>query len=219
MDVIQAIKSRKSIRGYRPDPISREIIGEILQAAIRAPSAINTQPWKIFVITGEILDRIKDDNVKMVLSGVPAVFHSGYTGVYSDRQVELGKEIFRLMNIERNDKEKRAEWSLRGFRYFDAPVAVILAADKSLIKDSWAVYDIGALAQTICLAALKFDLGTCIEEQGVAYPDVIRKHAGLADDVEPIISIALGYPDPSFPANQLVSRRASLDEVVNWLGF
>ncbi len=219
MELIEAIKSRKSIRSYLPKPVPQHLLRDILETATRAPSAINTQPWKIIVMSGEILERVKADNVDHVLSGVPAVFHSSYTGAYIDRQVELGKEIFRLMQIERDDKGKRADWSLRGFRYFDAPVAIILAADKALLERSWAVYDIGALAQTICLAALNYGLGTCIEEQGVVYTEVIRKHTGLPEDVQPVISIALGYPDPEFPANQLVSRRAPVDEVTSWLGF
>ncbi|MGI5913004.1 MAG: nitroreductase [Syntrophomonadaceae bacterium] len=219
MDIINAIKSRKSIRGYLPKPVPQDIIREILEAAIRTPSAVNSQPWEMIVVCGEVLENIKRDNVKNFLSEIPLEEHSAYPGIYKQRRVELAKDIFKLLDIKREDREKRKEWTLRGFRFYDAPAAIILLTDKVLGPYTWAVYDIGAISQTICLAAMQYGLGTCIEEQGIVYKDVIRKHTGISEAKEIIMGIALGYPDMSFPANQLVSRRASVDEVTTWLGF
>jgi len=219
MDIVNAIKSRKSIRGFLQKSVPQEIIREILDVAIRTPSALNTQPWEFTVLCGEVLKNIKRDNVENLLSGVPVNNQSGYQGIYKQRSVELAKDIFKLMSIEREDREKRLEWTLRGFRFFDAPVAIILSTDKSLREDTWAVHDAGAISQTICLVAMNYGLGTCIEEQGIVFHDVIKKHTGMSEDKDVIIGIALGYPDMTFPANQLVSRRASVDEVTSWLGF
>jgi len=219
MDVVDAIKTRTSIRAFLPKAVPREIIREILEAAIRTPSAVNTQPWEIMVVTGEVLTRISRDNMVNVKAGVPMNEHSDYPGLYRQRRVELAKDIFKLMDIQREDRKKREEWTLRGFRFFDAPVAIFLAADKSLREGTMALYDLGAISQTICLAALNYGLGTCIEEQGVKYPDVVRKHTGISEDKDLIMSIAIGYPDAAFPANQLVSRRATVDEVTIWLGY
>jgi len=152
-------------------------------------------------------------------SGVPVNEHSDYFGIYRQRRIELAKDIFKLMDIQREDLEKREDWTLRGFRFFDAPVAIFLAADKSLREGTMALYDLGAISQTICLAALNYGLGTCIEEQGVKYPDVVRKYTGISEDKDLIMSIAIGYPDTEFPANQLVSRRMTVDEVTTWLGY
>lgn len=218
MDVITAIKSRKSIRSFLPDQVPQHIIREILETALRAPSAINTQPWDITVVSGEVLAKIKAENVDQVLAGNPPQERDGYDGIYRQRRIDLAIDLFKLMDIKREDREKRTEWLLRGFRYFDAPAAIIISVDKSL-SETFAFFDTGALTQTICLAAMSYGLGTCIEAQGTAYPAVIRKYTGISEDKELVIAIALGYPDTTFPANQLVSRRETVDNVTTWLGY
>jgi nitroreductase len=82
-----------------------------------------------------------------------------------------------------------------------------------------ALFDIGALAQTICLVAMNYGLGTCIETQGTVFSEIIKKHTGMSEDKNVVIGIAIGYPDLTFPANQIVSRRASVDDVTAWVGF
>lgn len=217
MNVIDAVRKRKSIRGFKKDPVPRQLIREILHESLRAPSAMNTQPWELTVVTGEVLDRIREENVRSLQeTGNPFDFE--YSGVYRTRQVELAKQIFALMDIKREDKEKRARWMERGFRFFDAPTAIVISKDKSL-EGTWALFDLGCLAQTICLVALEYGLGTCIEDQGVAFEEVIRKHTGLPDSKMPIVGIAIGYPDGDFPANKLVSSRESVDDVTTWIGY
>lgn len=219
MEVMDAIKSRRSIRGYLSDPISQDILREILAAATSAPSAVNTQPWEFTVVQGEALDKIKRENVEKHLAGV-AVSERGsnYSGVYRQRQVELAIDIYSLLGIQREDKEKRSWWYQRGFRFFDAPVAVIVSTDKSL-DNSWALFDLGVVTQTLCLAAMNYGIATCIEEQGVKYHDVIYKNTGITADKEIVIGIALGYPDPAFPGNKIISRRETLDNITRWIGF
>jgi len=218
VDIITAIKSRKSIRAFLPKPVPQETIKEILEAALRSPSALNTQPWEITVVTGEVLDRLRTANVDRLLAGIQPQERGDYDGIYKKRSVELGKDIFQLMDIKREDWEKRSQWQQRGFRYFDAPVALIISIDKSL-RDTYAFFDAGAFVQTVCLAALNYGLGTCIEAQGVAYPDVVREHTGISEDKDLVMAVALGYPDPDFPANKLVSRREPVEELTTWLGF
>ncbi len=155
MDLVEAIKARKSIRGYKDDPVPQEILRKILEVATCAPSADNSQPWEITVITGKILKDIAEANVEALNSGrpiAPDVTHKPYEGIYRKRQMEVGKKIFELMDIPREDKVKRNAWILRGFRFFDAPAAFLLAADESL-DPTRAASDIGGIAQTICLVA------------------------------------------------------------------
>ncbi|NPV91355.1 MAG: nitroreductase [Firmicutes bacterium] len=219
MDILDAIKSRRSIRSFLPEPVPRGVIREILDAAIWAPSALNTQPWEFTVVGGEVLAGIKQGNIEKLLSG--AVIHSprtAYEGIYRQRRIELAKDLFQLMDIKREDGEKRAAWLQRGYRFFDAPAAIIISVDKSL-EGTWSLFDIGTVSQAICLAALEYGLGTCIEDQGVQFPEVIRKHTGLPENKEIVIGIAIGYPDPMFPANTLISRREPLDGITAWLGF
>jgi nitroreductase len=223
MDIIEAIQSRKSIRGFKPDPVEKSIIEEILEVAVRAPSAMNTQPWEFFVITGDVLNTMRKTLVEKLKSGAPMkpdhlVVGWPQESIYRNRQVALAKEIFKLMDIKREDKAKRAWWLERGFRFFDAPVAIIVTADKAL-SESGPLFDIGAVVQNICLAALKHGLGTCIEDQGVLYPEVARELAGVPESKRIMIAVAMGYPDWDFPANNLHSPREAVDNLTTWVGF
>ena len=221
MDIPEAIRARKSIRGYKPDPVPREILREIINIASRAPSAMNTQPWEITVVTRKVLDNIKQGNIDMVSSGTtlePAVRSKPFEGKYRQRQVELAIQLFGLMGIAREDRVKRVEWWQRGFRFFDAPVAIILSVDRSL-EEARSQFDIGTLAQTICLTALNYGLGTCIEDQGVTFPEIVRRFAHIPESQRIVTSIAIGYPNRDFPANRLESKREPVDEIVTWYGF
>ncbi|MCD6225210.1 MAG: nitroreductase family protein, partial [Deltaproteobacteria bacterium] len=135
-----------------------------------------------------------------------------------NRQVNLAIQLFKLMGIERKNKKQRTKWVERGFRYFDAPAAILISLDGSLPESAPAL-DIGAVMQSICLAALHFNLGTCIENQGVMYPDVVRKWADIPKSRLLVVSIAIGFPDWGFPANRVASEREPVDSIVKWFGF
>ena len=126
--------------------------------------------------------------------------------------------LFELMGIEREDKEKRLQWMERGFRFFDAPVAIIVVTDKSLAENT-PLIDIGIVIQSICLAAMNYGLGTCIEDQGCLYPEVLRDIAGIPDTKRVVMAIALGYPDWEFPANKITTTRVPVDENTTWRGL
>jgi nitroreductase len=223
MDVIEAVKKRKSIRCYKLDPVPKEILEQILELASRAPSAMNTQPWEFTVLTGEVLENVRRSNVALLNSGaLPNPEHVVTSwpkeSIYRQRQVNLAKQIFQLMDIPREDKEKRAKWLERGFRYFDAPAVIIISTDRCL-SESGPLLDIGAAIQNICLAALHFGLGTCIQDQGVAYPEVLRKYAHIPESKRIIAAIAIGYPDWDFPANKVETEREPITNTATWLGF
>jgi nitroreductase len=223
MQIIEALKVRKSVRRFKPDPISRELIEEILEIATRAPSAMNSQPWEFCVLAGEVLNKVVQANVELLrTNAVPGAEHSvvGWDkqSVYRTRQVALAVELFRLMGIERHDNAKRNQWLERGFRYFDAPAAIIVMTDRSL-KPETPLIDIGIVIQSICLAALEYGLGTCIEDQGCLYPEVLREHAAIPEDKRILMAIAIGYPDWDFPANQIETTRVPVDQITLWRGF
>jgi len=223
MDIIEAVKTRKSIRGYKPDPVPRQVLEQILELASRAPSAMNTQPWEFTVLTSGVLENVRRSNIDLLNSGVPPSPEHVVTSwpkesVYRQRQVDLAKQLFQLMDIPREDKEKRAKWLERGFRYFDAPAAIIVCTDRCL-SESGPLLDIGAVIQTICVTALHFGLGTCIEDQGTMYPNVLRKYAHIPESKRIIAAIAIGYPDWDFPANKVGSGREPIKNLTTWLGF
>lgn len=219
MQLTEAIRARKSIRSYLSREVPQETIREILRDAVRAPSAMNTQPWRFYVAAGVALDEMRRENTDKFLSGVPPIPEYEYAGIYRQRKVEIGRQLFSLMGIGREDREKRSEWTQRGFRYFDAPAAIFLCAEKPLLESRYTLYDLGAVSSFICLTASEHGLGTCVESQGVMYPEVARKHLNVPDDLELIMSIAIGYPNPDFPANRVESNRTPPDELTIWCGF
>ncbi len=221
MDIVEAIRMRKSIRGYKPEPVPKEVLEKILDAAIRSPSSMNTQPWEITVVAGEVLDNIRKGNVEMFTSGAainPEVPMPTYESKYKQRQVELAIQLFQLMGIGREDKEKRAEWMRRGYRFLDAPAAIILSVDSSL-GEGHALLGVGAILQSICLAALNYGLGTCIEGQVVFFPEVVRRFTNIPESRRIVMAIAIGYPDWDFPANKVESKREPVESVTTWCGF
>ena len=221
MDIIEAVKARKSIRAYKDKKVPRGVIEEILDISVRAPSALNTQPWEFAVISGDVLEKIGRENVKKIEEGSmpnPDVAPVAYQGIYKKRQVTLGKTLYGLLGITKEDKEKRAEWTKQGFRFFGAPAAIIAYCDASL-SEGHSMYDVGAVVQTISLVALNYGLGTCIQGQGILFPDVIRKHTGIEESKRLIICISIGYPDSDFPGNALVTERVPAKEITQWFGF
>ncbi len=219
MDIVDAIKSRKSIRGYKPDPVPKQVIEEILQVASRAPSGMNTQPWEFTVVAGEELDKLRKANLEKLASGQTPGMEAprgGYEGVYRERQVALGIQLFQLMDIAREDREKRSQWTMKGFRFFDAPAAIIVSSDRSLGEA--AQFDLGAVTQTIALVALNHDLGTCIMAQGLMFPNAVREITGIPESKRITICVTIGYPDDSFPANKVHSEREPVENITTWCG-
>lgn len=217
------VLGRRSIRGYLDKPVPRALIEEILTMAMRSPTSMNTQPWHFHIITGEPLDRIRKGNTDNILAGMPdsREFRRGeaFVGVHRDRQVEVAKQLFGAMGIERDDKDARQDWVLRGFRQFDAPVSVVVTYDRVLLGSDIAPFDCGAATNALVNAAWSRGLGCVINSQGIMQSPVVREHAGIPDDQVIMICVAMGWPDESFPANAVVSRRKELDEAVRFVGF
>ena len=217
------VNGRRSIRGFKPDPVPRALIEEIIALASRAPSSLNTQPWNFTVVTGEPLDRIRQGNTERNLAGVPdsREFRKGenYGGAHRERQIEIAKQLFGAMGIARDDKEKRHDWVLRGFRQFDAPVSIVVTYDRVLLGSDIAPFDCGAVVNALVNAAWSRGLGCVINSQGIMQSPVVREHDGIPDDQVIQTCVAMGWPDESFPANAVVSRRKPVSEAARFVGF
>ena len=219
----EVVMGRRSIRGYQDKPVPKAMIREVIEMAMRAPSSMNTQPWNFYVITGEPLDRIRAGNTERNLAGVPhsREFRIGqpFANQHRDRQIGVAKQLFAAMGIAREDLAARQDWVLRGFRQFDAPVCVIITYDKVLAESDDTPFDCGAVATALVNAAWSRGLGCVINSQGIMQSPVVREHAGIAEDQVIMKSIALGWPDETFPANAVVSERKSVDEAAVFVGF
>jgi nitroreductase len=217
------VRSRRSIRGFLKKPVPKALVREILEIAMRAPTSLNSQPWNFYVVSGDVLDRIRKGNVERNLAGVPdsREFRMGppYEGVHRERQVEIAIQLFQAMGIERHDKEARIDWVLRGFRQFDAPVSIVVTYDKALAGGDIPPFDCGGVVNGIVNAAWNRGLGCVINSQGIMQSPVVREEAGIPDDQVIQTCVAMGWPDETFPANTVVSKRKSVDEAATFLGF
>jgi len=224
MDVFEAMRERRSIRGFTDEPVSQELMEEVLAAANMAPSSMNTQPWHFHVLTGEVLENVRRGNSERMLGGVPPsreiMAHGKYEGVHRDRQVEIAKQLFAAMGIAREDAERRQDWVMRGFRQFDAPVSVVVTYDKALDEHGpIAIFDAGAAVHGMVLAAWAKGLGAVINGQGIMQSPVVRECADIPDDQVILTCVALGWPDESFPANGVKSTRRETVENCSFQGF
>jgi len=218
MNLLEAIENRKSIRKFKPDPLSRVMLKEILQAALRAPSAINTQPWECWVVGGETLQQLSRELFAEATKESPSRAEFKLTEIWKDtylnRMRENGKGLFELLGIERQDREKRKAFSLSMNKFFGAPQVIFLCLDSSL--GDYSLFDCGCFALNICLLATSKGLGTCIQESGVRYPDIIRKYVPIPVEKKILVAIAIGYPDEQAVINRFRSTRETLENVVHW---
>ena len=223
MEFEALVRTRRSIRGYQDKPVPRRVIEEIIEVAKGAPSSMNSQPWHVHVLTGEPLDQVRQRNTEMMLAGAQAkrdiLTHGPYEGVHRQRQVDIAKKLFEAMDIARDDKERRQDWVMRGFRQFDAPVSLVLTYDRTLDPGATCHFDLGALSYGIVLAAWDRGLGTVVNGQGITRSDIVREIAGIPDEEVIMTCIAMGYPDENFAANGVTSDRQPNSDFVHYVGF
>ena len=217
------VLGRRSTRGFLKQPVPKALIREVIELAMRAPSSLNTQPWNFTVVSGAPLDRIRAGNTERNLAGVPDSrefrSHGAYAGAHRERQIEIAKQLFGAMGIEREDKAGRQDWVLRGFRQFDAPVSIVVTFDRSIHGGDIGPFDCGAVTNALVNAAWSRGLGCVINSQGIMQSPVVREHADINEDQVIMICVAMGWPDETFPANAVVSQRKSVDDAVTFVGF
>ena len=223
MELEQAMQGRRSIRGFLDKPVPKELLEEIIALANRAPSSMNTQPWHLHVLTGAPLEAVRQGNTERMLAGITPSReiedYAAYQGPHRERQIEIAIQLFQAMGIERHDAERRQDWVMRGFRQFDAPVSVGVCFDRALLGNTIAHFDTGAMTYGLVLAAWAKGLGAVINGQGIMQSPVVRDVAQIPEDQVILTCVALGWPDDTFEANAVVSRRRPVENVTRFLGF
>jgi nitroreductase len=220
MEISEAIDQRKSIRAFKLDPISLDTLKKILEEAIRAPSWANTQPWEFAVASGKPLEEIRSlFLVKSNTSPSPDVPRPPeFSAQYAARIRVLDKQN-RL--VTQKDWDSRR---VQNFRHFGAPAVIYLLTRREFYYQPkglnvWALYDCGAVAENIMLLATKHGLGTVVQAQAAAYPDVVRQVLSISDSKIIFLGIAIGYPDWENPINQFRTEREPLESIATWHGF
>ncbi|MDO8568677.1 MAG: nitroreductase [Dehalococcoidales bacterium] len=226
MDISEAIRQRHSTRAFKPDPVPQNILKEIMEQSLQAPSWANTQPWKLVVAGGPKLEAIKQAYVKKAdepaNTDIPRP--PAFPEYYDTRRRGIGEKMLEIKGIKREDRERRARWQLQGLQLFGAPCAIYICIDRFFYmqgdkQNVWPLFDCGMIAQSIMLLATKHGLGTVPQIQAVSYPDVLRQVLEIPDSVMFALGIAIGYEDPSDPINKFRSVREAPDKVIQWYGF
>ncbi len=208
-----AITSRRSIRAFLPDPVAREDIERILEVAARAPSGTNTQPWKVYVLTGErkrqlsdaILAAHDDPAVSSQHTEEYAYYPREWVSPYIDRRRKVGWDLYALLGLTREDKAGMSAQHGRNYRFFDAPVGLIFTIDRIMEQGSW--LDYGMFLQNIMVAARGRGLDTCPQAAFTQYHRIIEAQLGIAPSEMVVCGMALGFADRSKVENTLVTAR------------
>lgn len=220
MSISEAIRQRKSIRVYRPDPVPRSVLQDLMATALRAPSWSNTQTWEVAVMGGALFEQVKTMLAAKFLAGEKGkvdVPFPIWARKFLDRRDENGTRLYNLLGIGLEEKEKQRQWYAKMHRYYDAPNGIIVYTERGI--DPWALLNIGLLIQNIALAAVDHGLGTCIIAAGVSHADELRKMMNVPDSKQLVVALAIGYPDEDAVANTFISRREPLDSLVTFYGF
>ena len=219
MNVIEALESRISTRAYRDKPVARETVRNILDAARWAPSGVNTQPWQVAVVQGDMLRQLSEALLQLATEGTkPNPDYDYYPGKWIDpykkRRFQCGMDLYKALEIGRDDKEKRLEAALNNYRFFGAPVSLFFFMDKHMGKGSW--LDMGMFIQSVMLAAREYGLGSCPQASTADYPDAVREKLGISAENLLLCGMALGYPDESHPVNRYRTAREAVDTFTRW---
>ena len=218
MDFFQTLQERSSIRSFLPKPVDKALLGRLLQAAGHSPSYMNSQPWEIFVVTGKKKEELAAELLKTSGQAEPPrpdfAFPKVWPEALEKRSTTHRLRRFAALGIDPNDKEKTRLSYLRNFNFFDAPCGVFIGLEKSLT--TWSMFDLGLFVHGFLMALHAEGLGGCPQAMLVSYPDIIRKHLSIPDNINIAIGISLGYPDNNSPLNSYRSQRKEVNEFVRW---
>lgn len=207
MNVSQAVAQRISVRAFRPDPIPGVLVREILEAAARAPSGGNLQPWRVHALTGAPLEALKSKVRQNPFGETPEydVYPANLWEPLRTRRFQCGEDLYATIGIPREDKAARLAQLAKNGELFGAPVGLFFSLDRKVGPPQWS--DVGMLMQTIMLLAVERGLATCAQEYWARYPQTLADILKLPEDHMIFSGMALGYADETAPINTLRTRR------------
>ncbi|KAI0485237.1 Nitroreductase-like protein [Xylariaceae sp. FL0804] len=212
----EAILARHSTRLYIPDkPVPRELLESALELATHSPSNSNTQAWRLYIVQGAALDRLKAALVEEAGKGA-APNIPGLPADFKPYRSELGKLVYgEGWGIPRDDHEARKRAVLRNFDFFGAPVGVIVCMSGAL--PGRAAFSVGMYVQTFLLALTERGVGSCVQVSIAGYPDLVRREVGIPDGMWVLCGLALGYEDAAAGVNRVRAGRDVVDRTTHWV--
>ncbi|MBS0409428.1 MAG: nitroreductase [Proteobacteria bacterium] len=218
MDVSEAVARRISVRAFRPDPVPGHVVREILEAAHRAPSGGNLQPWRVYALAGEPMAQFK-----ALVAASPMeeteydVYPPDLWDPFRTRRFVCGEDLYASIGIPREDKPGRLRQLAKNAAFFGAPVGLFFCLDRKLGPPQWA--DVGMFMQTVMLLAVERGLDTCAQEFWARYAQTVARFVNLPEDHMVFSGMALGYRDESAPINAWRTRRDPFDAWCEMKGF
>ncbi|WP_066650813.1 MULTISPECIES: nitroreductase [Sphingomonas] len=211
MDVSDAVAARRSVRGFKADPVPPALIERLALAAARAPSGGNLQPWHIDIVTGDAMARLKALMAEKLAAGTLEaaqydIYPRALSGAYKDRRFQVGMALYGAMGIERGDTEARQREFRRNFDFFGAPAALFCTVDRMMGPPQWS--DLGMYLQSFMLLAVEAGLATCAQECWAIYPETVDAFLGTPPERMLFCGMAVGYEDETAAANSLRTIRA-----------
>jgi nitroreductase len=219
METIECIKMRMSIRQYKPDPVPKEILMEIFDAAKWSPSYRNSQPWETIILSGakkEALSKLMLENLEQDVTPTPDLPHPTSWPEKEDGRIVLtAKKKSEATGVPFNDENALREAMKKNFLFYSAPHAIYLLQDNSLSQ--WSLFDMGLFAQTLMLAAKDKGISTVPQAFATNYASDIKKFLSIPETKRLILGISIGYADMESPANQYKTERAETEAFVSWV--
>lgn len=223
MKVSEAIASRRSVRGFLPTPVAPEVIRRVVEAAARAPSGGNLQPWHIDVVAGAPLEELKAIMRERMMAnptGEPTeydIYPKVLPDPYKGYRFAVGEELYRALGIPREDKAARMMWFSRNFQFFGAPMALFCSVARTMGPPQWS--DLGMYLQSLMLLLREEGLDSCPQECWAIYPATIRDFIGIPEDRMLFTGMAIGFKDDGDPANAARPDRAPLAAFATFRGI
>lgn len=223
-DVIEnAIAGRRTVRAFRPDPVPRRLVEHLLDVASRAPSGTNMQPWRAYAVAGEVKDKLSRALVA-AHAETPGTHEAEYQYYpatfpepYLSRRRKVGWDLYGILGITRDEKERMQAQHARNLVFFDAPVGLMFTISRRLEIGSW--LDYGMFLENIMIAARGHGLETCVQAAFAPFHAVIRRHLPLDDDEVVVCGMSVGYEDAGAAVNALATERAPARAFTTFLGF
>jgi nitroreductase len=219
MDTMECIKTRRSIRKFKPEHLPREVLAEVIQTAQWSPSYKNSQPWEAVVLSGakkEALTKLMVQLLEKETASCPDLPEpKSWPAAEAARIDRLMKRRAEAMGTSLNDPKALREARKRNFGFYGAPHVIYLYQDSSL--SLWSLFDVGLFAQTLMLAAQAKGLGTVPQAFATDYAQHIKEFLGIPKTKRLVLGISIGYADLQAPENALRTDRGAMDDFVRWM--
>lgn len=223
MNVYDAIESRRSVRDFLPTPVPGDVIRRVLTQALRAPSGGNLQPWHLHLVGGAQLDALKASMRERVVAAPGGegseydIYPKELVAPYRDRRFAVGEAMYARLGIPRDDKDARRRWFARNYQFFGAPLALFCSVDRRMGPPQWS--DLGMFLQSVMLLLRAEGLDSCAQECWAIYPQTIARFLELPAERMLFTGMSIGYAKRDGAIDTLVTERAPLDEVADFIGI